>query len=49
MLTLMSSNDAYRILEISEGASPDEIKNAYRIMVVIYQHPWFPEDVFIAL
>jgi DnaJ-domain-containing protein 1 len=49
MLTPMSSNDAYRILEISEGASPDEIKNAYRIMVVIHQRPWLLEDVFIAL
>ncbi|KIM36178.1 hypothetical protein M413DRAFT_14139 [Hebeloma cylindrosporum] len=35
----MSANDAYRILEIFEGASPDEIKNAYRIMAL----KWHPD------
>jgi preprotein translocase subunit Sec63 len=32
-----SVNDSYRILGISQGVSPDEIKNAYRTTVVIYQ------------
>ncbi|KAF8969149.1 hypothetical protein BDZ97DRAFT_1915512 [Flammula alnicola] len=35
----MSAKDAYRILDISEGASPDEIKNAYRIMAL----KWHPD------
>ena len=32
-----SAKDSYRILGISQGASPDEIKNAYRTTVVIHQ------------
>ncbi|KAF8150866.1 hypothetical protein B0H34DRAFT_801784 [Crassisporium funariophilum] len=30
---------AYRILDVYEGASPDEIKNGYRIMVALKWHP----------
>lgn len=33
----VSANDSYRILGISQGASPDEIKDAYRITVVVHQ------------
>ncbi|KDR78825.1 hypothetical protein GALMADRAFT_244413 [Galerina marginata CBS 339.88] len=35
----MSVQDALRILDISEAASPDEIKNAYRIMAL----KWHPD------
>ena len=37
LMVSASANDSYRILGISQGASPDEIKNAYRITVVIHQ------------
>lgn len=37
MVPASAAKDAYRILGISEGVRPDEIKNAYRTTVVIHQ------------
>ena len=37
LMVPVSVKDSYRILGISQGASPDEIKNAYRTTVVIHQ------------
>jgi len=45
----MATDDAYRVLDICEGVTPDEIKNAYRIMVVVLRVPGLPAGVFIAL
>ena len=39
-----SAQDAYRILGISEGVSPDEIKNAYRTTVVISEYLVFASE-----
>ena len=39
----MTLEDAFQILDLSERVSPDEIKNAYRIMVVV---PFFLLDTF---
>jgi len=39
-LLLMSVHHAYRVLGIQEGSSPNEIKNAYRILV----QPRIPGD-----
>ena len=42
----MTLEDAFQILDLSERVTPDEIKNAYRIMVVVPLRPYFLQDTF---